>query len=103
VKLFHVLWLPLLLVLVAVGCRSGSEMPKEKAYEIKGTVIAVDAKKPSVKLDHQDIPGLMRAMVMEFDVAGPKVLDGLKAGDKVQGTLKEKDGNRVITRLEKLP
>ena len=72
-------------------------MPKEKAYEIKGTVIAVDAKKPSVKLDHQDIPGLMRAMVMEFDVAGPKVLDGLKAGDKVQGTLKEKTATRVIT------
>ena len=79
-------------------------MPKEKTYEVKGIVVAVDAKKPSVKLDHQDIPGLMKAMVMEFDVASPKILDGFQAGNKVQGKLKvEENGKYTITHLEKLP
>ena len=77
-KPFPFLCVPLLLVCVlALGCKSGSEQPKEKSYEIKGTVVAVHAEKPSVELDHQDVPGLMPAMAMDFDVANPKVLDGL--------------------------
>jgi Cu/Ag efflux protein CusF len=103
-KLLLSLWLPLLLVLViAIGCQSGSESAKVKTYAIKGTVVAVDAKKPSVKLDHQDIPGFMHAMVMEFDAANAKVLEGLKAGDKVQGKLKVENDNPVITVLDKSP
>ena len=103
-KLAHSLWLPLLVMgAVIVGCRFGSESPKEKIYEIKGTVVTIDAKKPSAKLDHQDIPGFMNAMVMEFDAANPKVLEGLKSGDKVQGKLKVESGNAVITVLEKSP
>ena len=97
-------WVLLLLaVLTFIGCRSRSDAPKEKTYEIKGTVVAVDAKKPSVKLDHQDIPGLMKAMVMEFDVATPKVVEGLKSGDKVQGKLKVESDRPIVTVLEKLP
>ena len=45
----------------------------------------------------------MKAMVMDFNVANPKILDGLKAGDKVQGKLKVEAGNHVITHLEKMP
>ena len=103
-KQLHLLWLAVLLVSVTlIGCRSGSGEAKVKTYEIKGTVVAVDEKKPSVKLDHQDIPGLMKAMVMEFDVASPKVLEGIKVGDKVQGNLTAETGKQIITRLEKLP
>jgi protein SCO1/2 len=103
-KLLLSLWLPLFLVGAAVmGCRSGSESAKEKTYEIKGIVVAVDAKKPSAKLDHQDIPGFMMAMEMEFDVASPKVLEGLRPGDKVQGKLKVEAGKAIITVLERAP
>src|SRR5438132_12897921 len=92
-KLLHLPWLPLLLVtLFLSGCGTGSAVPKEKTFDVKGTVVSMDPKKPSVKLDHQDIPGLMKAMVMEFDVADPKLLEGVKAGDNVQGKLKSKDG-----------
>jgi Cu/Ag efflux protein CusF len=102
-KLFHWLWLPALVCTVVIGCRTGSDVPKEKTYEVKGAVVSMDPKKPSVKLDHQDIPGLMKGMVMDFDVAGPKVLEGLKPGDKVQGKLKVETGNYTITHLEKSP
>jgi Cu/Ag efflux protein CusF len=103
-KLFHFSWLAVLLTSIALlGCRRGSDTAKEKTYEIKGTVVALDAKRPSVKLDHQDVPGLMKAMVMEFDAKSPKVLEGVKPGDKVQGTLTDENGKHVITRLEKMP
>jgi protein SCO1 len=88
---------------IAAGCQKAPEPAKEKTFDIKGTVLAVDLKKPAVKLDHQDIPGFMQAMVMEFDAASPKVIEGLKAGDKVSGKLKVEAGNSVITRLDKLP
>ena len=101
-KLFHWLWLPLLLVVVVlIGCRTGSE--PAKTYDVKGSVVSLDPKKPSVKLDHQDIPGLMKGMVMEFDVASPKVLEGLKPGDKVQGKIKVDAGTQIVTHLEKSP
>jgi protein SCO1/2 len=103
-KLFHTLWLPVVVMsLVLLGCRTGSDAPKEKLYDVKGGVVSVDTNKPSVKLDHQDIPGLMKGMVMDFEVASPKVLDGLKPGDKVQGRFKVGAGGFMITHLEKSP
>jgi Copper binding periplasmic protein CusF len=74
-RFFHWPWLPVIVTsVVLIGCQKGSEAPKERVYDVKGTVVSVDPKKPSVRLDHQVIPGLMEAMVMEFEVTGPKVL-----------------------------
>jgi Cu/Ag efflux protein CusF len=96
---------PLLMTLVValvclafVGCRQG-DADKEKIYDIKGKVVSVDDAKKSVKLDHEDIPGFMKAMEMSFEVENAKLLDGLKAGDQVQGKLKVKSGTQLITEL----
>ena len=90
---------------VLAGCKDNeapsSSSSAEKQYSIKGKVTAVNPDKPSVKLDHEDIPGLMRAMEMEYAVDNAKVLDGIKAGDQVQGHLKVRSGKNVITDLEK--
>ena len=94
-------WLPALVLLSLAGCRGHSDKSKDRIYDIKGTIVAVDASKPSVKLDHQDIPGLMPAMVMDFDVENAKILEGLKIGDKVQGKLKVDSGRYILTHLEK--
>ena len=88
--------------LVLAGCRSNEpKAPAEKHYPIKGKVIAVNPDKPSVKLDHEDIPGLMNAMEMEFRVGDAKLLEGIKAGDQVQGQLTKGESGYVIMRLEK--
>jgi protein SCO1 len=88
--------------LTLAGCGSGGpRKADDKDYEIKGTVVAVAADRSSVTLDHEDIPGLMKAMKMEFRVADPKSLDGLSPGDRVRGRLKAGSGDYVITRLEK--
>jgi protein SCO1/2 len=88
--------------LLIAGCQgTQSKGPAEKQYPIKGKVIAVNPDKPSIKLEHEDIPGLMEAMTMEFAVQNAKLLEGLKAGDQVRGRLKVESGKYIITELEK--
>ncbi len=103
-KTVHLLGMLVLAVpLFLAGCKG--EEPKtaseSKQYPIKGRVMAVDMKKPSVTLNHEDIPGLMKAMQMSFDVADAKLLDGLKEGDTVEGQLKVDGGKYVITELKR--
>ncbi len=98
------LWtLAICVPLTITGCKGGqNSAPGGKEYPIKGKVVAVDNSKPSVKLDHEEIPELkMKGMEMEYPVENAKVLEGLKAGDQVQGTLKMESGKYIITHLEK--
>ncbi len=67
----------LALVLLACGLRS------DDVYEVTGTVMAVDRHQRQIKIAHGDIPGLMPAMTMNFDVADPALLDGMYAGAHV--------------------
>lgn len=93
--------LPLTIIALTItGCTSNSG-DKEKVYDIKGKIVSLDAAKKTVRLDHEDIPGFMKAMEMDFSVQDAKILTGLKAGDQVQGRLKAKDSNYVITELQK--
>lgn len=91
----------LLFILSLVGCQRTSENPTEKQYEVKAKVVEVAPDKTSVTLDHDDIPGFMKAMKMKFAVQDAKVLEGIKPGDEVHGRLKVKSGDSVITELHK--
>jgi protein SCO1/2 len=92
--------------LALVGCSKETSANKSagqgaKMHNVNGTVLAVDASKPSVKIDHEDIPGVMNAMKMTFEVENDKVLEGIKPGDHVRGHLKAEDGKFTIVHLEK--
>ena len=99
-------WLSLALFssIVVAGCSgepAGKGNEAARHYEITGKVVRVDARKPAVALDHEDIPGLMKAMEMEFDVQDAKILDGINPGDQVKGELVKDKSGYVITKLEK--
>lgn len=83
------------------GCSGTPTNPAAGQYEIKGKVVAVDLKKPAVTLDHEDIPGLMGAMKMEFMAQEAKLLEGLRPEDRVQGRFKKTPEGYLITQLEK--
>jgi protein SCO1/2 len=96
----------LIMSLTLAGCGGATNSKKDEAgkvYDIKGKVMAVnpDPEKPTVKLDHEDIPGAMKAMQMEFPVKDAAVLKGIQVGDQVQGKLEKRDTGYVITQLEK--
>lgn len=52
-------------------------------FEGQGTIVAVDAKKPSATIDHGEIKGLMSPMTMAFPVESPELLKGVAPGDRV--------------------
>jgi Cu/Ag efflux protein CusF len=101
------LWATALAALAALafgtGCSpSNPPAADDKGYDLKGTVVSVDAAKQDVTLDHEDIPGLMGGMKdMQFHVEDAKLLEGLKTGDSVQGRVKKSDSGPIITKLEK--
>ncbi|MFO0849944.1 MAG: copper-binding protein [Gemmataceae bacterium] len=90
---------------VTAGCQDPSHPTTRKEdaklYDVTGTVVSLDKAKKVVTLDHQDIPGLMKGMTMEFAVEDAAVLDGLAAGDKVTGKLKADGGAHMVTSLKK--
>jgi protein SCO1/2 len=105
-KAIYGFWLVVLLSpLVLAGCKKdgkgGGSDQGEADYPIKGKVLKVMPDQKKVRLDHEDIPGLMEAMQMDFAVADTKLLRGLKPGDQVEGRLKVEDGKYVITELKK--
>jgi Cu/Ag efflux protein CusF len=89
-------------VLMMVGC---SQKPAEKSaakiYDIMGKIVAIRPDREGVTLDHEDIPGLMKGMKMEFLVEDARILEGLQVGDQVQGKLKVESGSQLITELKK--
>lgn len=54
-----------------------------QVFQVKGTIIEVQPAEKSVEIQHEDIPGYMKAMTMPFDVKNTNELAGLSAGDKV--------------------
>jgi Cu/Ag efflux protein CusF len=54
-----------------------------KIFHGVGSITGIDAASGEVSIDHEEIPGLMGAMEMEYQARPAKILDGLKRGDKV--------------------
>lgn len=76
-------------------------IPKDGNYDGKGRVTKIDMKLGSVELDHEDIPGVMPPMVMEFTVRDKKQLNGLKIDDKVDFVLEYKHPTEIIVNIKK--
>ena len=67
----------------------------------EGEVRKVDLAQGKVTLRHGPLVNLdMSAMTMVFTVPDKKLLEGLKAGDKVKFTADKKDGTYIVTHIE---
>jgi len=109
----------LLLLAISSGCGSPStrntqtpaakspspastpESSKDGIYKGKGKITKINLGAPSVELDHEDIPGLMPAMLMEFYVTDKSLLNNIKVGDRVDFQLEYKGGMEKIIAVEK--
>jgi len=58
-----------------------------KHYPFKGKVISVDKAAKKAKIDHEDIPGYMDAMTMDFPIREDWVWDELKPGSEIRAEL----------------
>jgi Cu/Ag efflux protein CusF len=72
------------------------------AQSVDAEVRKVDTAQGKVTLKHGEIKKLdMPPMTMVFRVASPKLLDGLKAGDKIKVEIDKIDGQYIVTALAK--
>jgi len=91
--------LALLLTLVA-ACSGG--LPAGKLYPIRGEVVSINASRSELVLKHEAIAGFMQAMTMTFPVAKREVLDGIEAGDRVEGVLLVEGARYALVSLAKV-
>lgn len=100
----------LLFIAVSAACSServgvtpagSSSTPANKngEYPAAGKITKINSTLGSVELDHDDIPGLMAAMRMEFYLADKAMLSGIAVGDSVNFTILYKDGTETITKI----
>jgi Cu(I)/Ag(I) efflux system periplasmic protein CusF len=85
----------------AVSPTPNPGIPKNGKYDAKGVVTKINTKLGSVEIDHEDIPGMMPRMIMEFYVQDKKMLDGLAVGDKVDFVLEYKHPTETIAEIKK--
>lgn len=77
-------------VLLFTACQKGETQnasAEAKRYPIKGKVISVDKAKKKASIAHEEIPGYMEAMTMNFPIKDTWVWDDLTPGSEIRGDL----------------
>jgi protein SCO1/2 len=88
----------LVALLLAVSC--GAQQPQE--WEVRGVVRDVLLDSGQVVIEHEEIPGLMSAMTMSFDVPDRAVLERFEKGMVVSFTLRRTGRSFQVVGFEAL-
>ncbi len=67
----------------------------------RGVVRGVDLEKAQVTIEHEEIPGLMGAMTMKFEVVHPSVLEGVQEGEPINFRVRHADGKYTVLSIER--
>ena len=82
------IFLSVFIALALTACSWGEKPPaNEKRYPIKGVVVAVNKTEYTATIKHEDIPGYMPSMTMDFKIKNTADIQTMKPGDQVTGTL----------------
>ena len=97
----------LLTLAVLLGCSEEPAKPVsepgEKLYTVRGTILSRRASDNTVHMDHEEIPGFMAAMRMDYSVRGVDV-DKLPAdGKRVEARLHVTERAYWITDVKTIP
>ena len=81
--------LGLLLGIALLACRRQAPAPAAARHPLKGKAVAVDPARRAITVAHEDIPGFMPAMTMEFVVLekDAPLLEQVSPGDEITATL----------------
>ncbi|MEQ1765484.1 MAG: SCO family protein [Pyrinomonadaceae bacterium] len=78
-------------VLLLAGCQPAasteSNPANQKRYDLRGTVVSVDKLQKRAKIDHENIPGFMEKMTMEFPIHENWVWEDLVPGVQIRAEL----------------
>ena len=96
-----------IVVSLALACSkteqpSTATSPNAKRYPLKGKVVSVDKMKKTAKIEHDDIPGYMDAMTMDFPIHADWVWDDLTPGSEIHAELVVDNGSKDPFWLENI-
>lgn len=77
-------------ILLFTGCQKAETQTastEAKRYPLKGKVLSVDKAKKKASIAHEEIPGFMEAMTMNFAIKDTWVWDDLTEGSEIRGDL----------------
>jgi Cu/Ag efflux protein CusF len=94
------------LVLIATFLASCANVDSSSAdkqiYRTSGVIKKINAESNTIAIYHEDIPGYMAAMEMDFTVGDKAIFENARAGDRVEFEFERTGENIVITRLNKI-
>lgn len=74
---------------------AGADESSERRFPLKGTVVEADGEAGTALVNHEEIPGFMGAMTMQFSV-DPEIAKTLQPNQKISATLVQgADGFRL--------
>ncbi len=79
------------------ACEVAEHSEKVQTFQVRGVVHEVSPEHGHAIVEHEDIPGFMPAMTMNFDVPNPAVLGRMAAGQEVAFTLEVRSRSFRIT------
>jgi protein SCO1/2 len=79
--------LPLILALLAAGC-SRETAPAARGHAIRGEIVGLDRPRNVLLIHHEEIPGYMPAMTMEFSAPGIDLAQ-LREGQRISARMGE--------------
>ncbi len=77
--------------------------PGQRLYDLTGTILSRDSGDNTLRIDHQEIPGFMQAMTMDFTVRGAQVGSLPADGAKVTARLHVTDRGYWLTEVRQAP
>lgn len=80
---------------------AGGKSEQAASYEVRGVVGSVEPARGRAVIAHEEIPGYMPAMTMEFAAADPAELRGIEPGDMLAFTLRVTDRESRIGHIRK--
>jgi protein SCO1/2 len=86
------------LIIFTLTWMAGCDRSTSQTYALKGIVRKMDQATGEVTISHDEIVGFMPKMTMPFEVTNRGLLEGIKPGDEVEGTLRvDREGDSVTT------
>ena len=77
--------------------------PGGKSYPGVGVVRLMNLEEGWLEIEHEEIKGLMPAMLMEWSVTDRAMLKAVQVGDKVNFVVEDNNGTQVVIELKKAP
>lgn len=89
----------LLFVSWSMACQ---QQPEKQVFTAHGVVKNIIANGQGVRIAHDDIPGFMQAMTMDFAVKDPLLLSGIHPEDEVTFTIEKTSESLYITAINRI-